>query len=145
MLTFIEKKQHLFLIMCTINPFGISILFPTHVLGVKKLTYNGSMRVLAFNIYYGAMIFGAMIGGPLVDYIRRDIGKVQFEYLHQNMVTNTMEKRYIEISSWRVICFFGFLICFSLFLLMFTYNKEVEKEFEESVEEQEEAEGLSCG
>lgn len=45
------------------------------------------MRILSFNIYYGAMILGGVLGGPIVDYIRRDIGKTQFEYYHTNIVT----------------------------------------------------------
>jgi hypothetical protein len=36
------------------------------------------MRVLAFNIYYGSMILGGILGGPLVDYIRSDVGKIEF-------------------------------------------------------------------
>lgn len=114
-------------------------------MGVKKLTYIGPMRILAFNLYYGAMIFGAMIGGPIVDFIRRDIGKVQFEYLHTNIDNGKMEKRYIEISAWRVICFFGFLVSLFLLLLMISYNKEKEKQFEEEDLNTEEIENLSCG
>lgn len=29
LLTFIESKTHLYLIMCTLSPFGISIIFPS--------------------------------------------------------------------------------------------------------------------
>lgn len=75
-LTFIETKTQLFFIMSTIGPFGISLIFPGQVLGIKKLTTPGPMRVLAFNLFYGAMILGGIIGGPIVDYIRRDIGKI---------------------------------------------------------------------
>jgi len=61
--------------MCTINPFGISIIFPCLVLGIKKLTPSGAVRALAFSIFYAFMVLGALVGGPLVDFIRRDIGK----------------------------------------------------------------------
>lgn len=75
LLTFVENQTHLYIIMCTISPFGVSIIFPCLVLGVKKLTFAGPMRSLAFNIFYASMILGALMGGPIVDFIRRDIGK----------------------------------------------------------------------
>lgn len=61
--------------MCTISPFGISIAYPCSVLGVKKLTHDGPVRALSFSIFYAMMILGALLGGPIVDFIRRDIGK----------------------------------------------------------------------
>lgn len=61
--------------MCTIAPFGVSIIFPSLLLGVKKLTEAGPVRSYAFSIFYGFMVLGALLGGPLVDFIRRDVGK----------------------------------------------------------------------
>ena len=75
LLTFIDNLTQLYLIMCTISPFGISIIFPCLILGVKKLTKNGPVRSLGFSLLYAFMIIGALIGGPIVDFIRRDIGK----------------------------------------------------------------------
>jgi hypothetical protein len=49
------------------------------------------------------MVLGALLGGPIVDFIRRDIGKMQFEYLHTNVETGHSEKRFIEVSAWRTI------------------------------------------
>lgn len=74
-LTFAESLSQLYFIMCSISPFGISIIFPCLVLGVKKLTNDGPFRKLCFSIYYGFMVVGGVLGGPIVDYIRRDIGK----------------------------------------------------------------------
>jgi len=73
-LTFADSLNQLYFIMCTISPFGISIIFPCLVLGIKKLTPSGAVRGLAFSLFYAFMILGALIGGPLVDFIRRDIG-----------------------------------------------------------------------
>lgn len=75
MLTFADSLTQLYLIMCTISPFGISIIFPCLVLGVKKLTDPGALRSLGFSIFYAFMVLGCLLGGPLVDFIRRDIGK----------------------------------------------------------------------
>ena len=61
--------------MCTISPFGISILFPCLVLGVKKLTLKGTFRNLSFYVFYAFMVLGGLLGGPIVDFIRRDVGK----------------------------------------------------------------------
>lgn len=144
MLTFIEDRTHLYILMFTISPFGISIIFPSQLLGVKKLTNPGPMRVLAFNIYYGAMILGGVLGGPIVDYIRRDIGKTQFEYYHTNIITGQQEKRYIEISAWRAICFFGFLMSFFMLLISLSYKSEKEKMFVEEQIDDDERERLSC-
>jgi len=131
LLTFIESYTHLLILMCTISPFGISIIFPSLVLAIKKLSYPGPMRTLAFNIFYAAMVLGAMLGGPIVDFIRRDIGKTQFEYLHTNIETGHIEKRYIEVSAWRMISFFGFITCSCLLVLLCTYKSRVERVFED--------------
>jgi len=68
------------------------------------------------------MVLGALLGGPIVDFIRRDIGKTQFEYLHTNVETGKIEKRYIEVSAWRTISFFGFVLCICMLLILSTYN-----------------------
>jgi MFS family permease len=102
------------------------------------------MRILAFNIYYGAMILGGVLGGPIVDYIRRDIGKTQFEYYHTNILSGQQEKRFIEISAWRAICFFGFLMSLCMLLLALTYKPERERMFEEDPLNESQIEKLSC-
>ena len=75
LLTFVDTISQLYIIMCTISPFGISILFPCLVLGVKKLTFKGPFRNLSFSVFYAFMVFGGLLGGPIVDFIRRDVGK----------------------------------------------------------------------
>jgi MFS family permease len=115
--------------MCTISPFGISIIFPCLVLGVKKLTNTGAIRSLSFSVFYAFMVLGALLGGPIVDFIRRDIGKTQFEYFHTNVETGKIEKRYLEVSAWRTICFFGFLLNFAMLILLATYRRETELKF----------------
>ena len=74
-LTFAESLPQLYIVMCSISPFGISIIFPCLVLGVKKLTHEGPFRKQCFSIYFGFMVIGGVLGGPIVDFIRRDIGK----------------------------------------------------------------------
>ena len=112
--------------MATISPFGISIVFPCLILGVKKLTKDGPVRSLGFSILYAFMILGALVGGPIVDFIRINIGKTQFEYLHTNVETGTIEKRYIEVSAWRTISFFGFLLNGSMLILLAFYKRSAE-------------------
>lgn len=121
-LTFADNLTQLYIIMCTISPFGISIIYPCLVLGVKKLSFEGPNRSMVFSIFYAFMILGAMMGGPIVDFIRRDIGKTQFEYLHTNVETGKIEKRYIEVSAWRTIAFFGFIINCAMLILLCTYK-----------------------
>ena len=55
--------------MLTVIPMGISIVFPSLMLGVKRLTKEDA-RPIGFNIFYGAMVLGAIFGGPIVDLIR---------------------------------------------------------------------------
>jgi MFS family permease len=74
-LTFADSLSQLYFVMCSISPFGISIIFPCLVLGVKRLSGDGPFRKLCFSIYFGFMVIGGVLGGPIVDYIRRDIGK----------------------------------------------------------------------
>lgn len=115
--------------MSTISPFGISIIFPCTILGVKKLTKDGPHRKLSFSIFYAFMVTGALLGGPIVDFIRRDVGKTQFEYLHTNVETGKIEKRYIEISAWRTICFVGFVLGFIFLIVLSTYSRDTELRF----------------
>lgn len=145
MLTFVSSLTQLYFIMCTISPFGISIIFPCLILGIKKLTDPGPVRSTAFSVFYASMVLGALLGGPIVDFIRRDIGKTQFEYLHTNVETGKIEKRYIEVSAWRAICFFSFILNSVMLVLLCTYNKRVEERFEQRQNsEEEEAEEISC-
>jgi len=130
--------------MCTLNPFGISIVFPGLVLGIKKLTHKGAFRSLSFSVFYAMMILGALVGGPIVDYIRRDIGKTSFEYYHTNVETGKIEKRYMEVSAWRTIAFFGFLINFVMLILLCTYKRRIEEQFQESTVDPEALSKLSC-
>lgn len=115
--------------MCSISPFGISIIFPCLVLGVKKLTHEGPFRKQCFSIYFGFMVIGGVLGGPIVDFIRRDIGKTQIEYLHTNVETGKIEKRYMEVSAWRSIQFFGFLLYLFCLILICTYRTKAEEQF----------------
>jgi hypothetical protein len=57
--------------MLTIFPFGISLICPALILGIKRITLK-SGRDLGFSIFYAAMILGAVFGGPIVDWIRHD-------------------------------------------------------------------------
>jgi uncharacterized membrane protein len=88
------------------------------------------------------MIIGALLGGPIVDFIRRDIGKTQFEYLHTNIYSGKVEKRIMEISAWRTIAFFGFILCFLMVVLLSLYNSKAEETFKEK--EKEDQEKISC-
>jgi hypothetical protein len=91
------------------------------------------------------MILGALIGGPIVDFIRRDIGKTQFEYLHTNVETGIIEKRYIEVSAWRTISFFGFLLNGSMLILLAFYNRSVEDIYADPNVDHEAIARLTCG
>lgn len=68
------------------------------------------------------MVVGGVLGGPIVDFIRRDIGKTQFEYFHTNVETGKIEKRLMEVSAWRSIQFFGFILYNFSILLLCTYR-----------------------
>jgi hypothetical protein len=131
--------------MCTISPFGISIIFPCLVLGVKKLTHTGAVRSLAFSVFYAFMVMGALLGGPIVDFIRRDIGKTQFEYIHTNVETGRIERRYFEVSAWRTICFFGFVLNASMIIINAFYDKKIEDRFQDIPIDHEALARLTCG
>lgn len=82
-LIFIDNKAQLYFIMLTVLPFSISLIFPTLVLSVKRLTLANA-RPLAFSIFFGAMILGAVFGGPIVDWIRHDYKHSSVSYTHTN-------------------------------------------------------------
>jgi hypothetical protein len=109
---------------------------------VKKLTNDGPFRKLCFSIYFGFMVIGGVLGGPIVDYIRRDIGKTQFEYLHTNVETGKIEKRFMEISAWRTIQFFGFMLYNLCIILLCTYSIKTEEQFNTRISVRENR--LSC-
>lgn len=85
-LIFIDNRAQLYFIMLTILPFAISLIFPTLVLAIKRLTLE-SARPLAFSIFFGAMILGAVFGGPIVDWIRHDYKHSSVTYKHENQET----------------------------------------------------------
>ena len=71
LLVFIEYRYQLYIIMTTIAPLAISVVFPALLLAVKKLTFENA-RPFAFSLFYGAMVLGAIFGGPIIDWIRHD-------------------------------------------------------------------------
>lgn len=115
------------------------------VLGVKKLTHTGAVRSLAFSVFYAFMVMGALLGGPIVDFIRRDIGKTQFEYIHTNVETGRIERRYFEVSAWRTICFFGFVLNASMIIINAFYDKKIEDRFQDIPIDHEALARLTCG
>lgn len=128
-LIFAEYRWQLYILMTTIGPLGISILFPVLILGVKKLTKENA-RPQAFSFFYGAMILGAVIGGPIVDLLR--LGKTtRFTYTHMNEETGQEEERTEEFSAWRTIMFFAFVVNVAMIFVLLFYNSRVERQFEE--------------
>lgn len=91
-LIFIDNRAQLYFIMLTILPFAISIIFPILVLAVKRLTKE-SARPLAFSIFFGAMILGAVFGGPIVDWIRHDYKHSSITYTHENQENGKKQDR----------------------------------------------------
>lgn len=118
---FIEYRWQLYFIMTTIAPFGISIIFPALVLAVKKLTFENA-RPLAFSIFFGAMVTGAVFGGPIIDWIRLDFKYTTLHYDHYNPETDQEEDRIIEFSVWRTLSFIGFVLNLILAILMCFYD-----------------------
>lgn len=114
--------------MVTVIPLGISIVFPSLMLGVKRLTREDA-RPIGFNIFFGAMVLGAIFGGPIVDFIRSDYKTTKFTYHHTNIETGRDEQRWQEFSCWRMICFVGFCINVLMLILLIFYNSEKEKQF----------------
>lgn len=118
----------MFVVMVTVLPLGISIVFPSLVLAVKRLTTEAA-RPQSYNIFYAAMILGAVFGGPIVDIIRHDFKQVSFTYTHTNGETGKEEAREQEFSAWRTVCFFGFALNLLMILLLSFYDSEVEQRF----------------
>ena len=124
-LIFTESRWQLYVLMTTIGPLGISILFPVLILGVKKLTKENA-RPQAFSFFYGAMILGAVVRGPIVDLLR--LGKsTRFTYTHTNEETGEHEDRYEEFSAWRTIMFFAFVVNLVMIFVLLCYDTKVEK------------------
>lgn len=101
-LIFIDNRAQLYFIMLTILPFAISLIFPTLVLAIKRLTLE-SARPLAFSIFFGAMILGAVFGGPIVDWIRHDYKHSSVTYKHENQETGKEQEREQEFSAYRIV------------------------------------------
>ena len=78
--------------MLTIFPFAISLIFPTLILAIKKLTKENA-RPLAFSIFFGAMILGAVFAGPIVDWIRHDYKHASVSYSHHHIETDRDQDR----------------------------------------------------
>lgn len=72
--------------MVTLMPLGICLIYPTLLLGVKRLTKENA-RPEAFSFFYGFMIAGAVFAGPIVDWIRHDYKTTSWEYHHTNVET----------------------------------------------------------
>ncbi len=51
----------------------LSIDVPVMTLGIKKCTI-GKQRSLAFSLFYGMLIIGLFLSGPLVDFVRQVVG-----------------------------------------------------------------------
>jgi MFS family permease len=128
LLIFAEYRWQLYLIMTTVTPLGISIIFPALLLGVKKLTFENA-RPIAFSFFFGAMVLGAIVGGPLIDIIRFDYKTTTWHYTHHNPETDQEEERIQEFSAWRTICFIGFVLNILLIILLAFYNKKKEEKF----------------
>ena len=129
-LIFADTRTQLWIVMVTIAPLGISIVFPCLILGVKRLTKE-NIRPTAFSIFYAAMILGAVFGGPIVDWIRHDYKTTSWRYRHTNQETGEEEERYQEFSAWRTICFVGFCLNMLMIFLLCFYWEPQEKVFEE--------------
>lgn len=127
-LIFIDNKAQLYFIMLTILPFSISLIFPALVLAVKRLTRENA-RPLAFSIFFGAMILGAVFGGPIVDWIRHDYKHASVRYTHDNQELGKEEEREQEFSAYRVVQLFGFITYCILTTFLCFYNPEKEKLF----------------
>ena len=82
-LIFAESRLCLQIVMCTLAPLGISIVFPCLILGVKKLT-NEVNRPFGFQLFFAATITGAIFGGPIVDWVRHDYKYTTWHYTHHN-------------------------------------------------------------
>ena len=127
-LLFADTRLQLWLVMVTVLPLGISIIYPVLVLGVKRLCFENA-RPQAFSLFYAAMIIGAIVGGPIVDWIRHDYKQTSFKYQHTNAETGEEEDRYETFSAWRTITFVG--LCLNIFMLIILcfYRRHIEEQF----------------
>lgn len=127
-LIFIDNRAQLYFIMLTILPFAISIIFPILVLAIKRLTRE-SARPLAFSIFFGSMILGAVFAGPVVDWIRHDYKHASITYKHQNNETGNDHDREQEFSAYRIVQLFGFITYLVMLIFVCFYNPEKEAQF----------------
>ena len=82
-LIFADTRLQLWIVMTTVFPLGISIIYPTLLLAVKRLLKENA-RPEGFSFFYGFMILGAVFGGPIVDWIRHDYKTTSWKYHHTN-------------------------------------------------------------
>jgi len=68
------------------------------------------------------MVLGAVLGGPLVDWIRHDYKQTSFTYTHTNEETGQEEEREQDFSAWRMICFFGFMLNIIMIITLCFYD-----------------------
>ena len=125
-LIFADTRLQLWLVMVTVFPLGISIIYPVLVLAVKRLCKENA-RPQAFSIFYAAMILGAIVGGPIVDWIRHDYKQTSWRYRHTNVETGEDEERYETFSAWRTICFVGFCLNILMIIILCFYRQHIEK------------------
>jgi MFS family permease len=129
-LIFADTRLQLWIVMVTVFPLGISIIYPVLLLGVKRLCFENA-RPQAFSLFYAAMIIGAILGGPIVDWIRHDYKRTDWRYTHHNQETGEDEERYESFSAWRTICFVGFCLNIFMIIVLCFYRREVEERFED--------------
>jgi|DEB0MinimDraft_12_1074336.scaffolds.fasta_scaffold41084_2 MFS family permease len=130
-LIFADTRVQLWIVMTTLAPLGISIIFPALVLGVKKLTFENA-RPCAYSLFFGFMVVGAILGGPIVDWIRHDYKYTTWHYTHHNPETDRDEDRIQEFSAWRTITFVGFCLNICLLILLCFYKTIKEEPFKET-------------
>jgi MFS family permease len=100
------------------------------VLAVKKLTFENA-RATAYSFYFGFMVIGAILGGPIVDLIRHDYKTTTWHYTHHNPETDRDEDRVQEFSAWRTIAFVGFSLNLCMIILLCFYRTAKEEPFKE--------------
>ena len=142
LLIFADNKAQLYVIMTTLLAFGGSIIVPSAMVGVKKLTYE-SGRVQGFSYFYGVMIVGVILGGPIVDLIRHGYKFTTFEYTHVNEETGVEETRYQDFSAWRTIMFFGLMLNLIMQISLCFYDSNKEKRFRDPGFDYDEIEDLT--
>ena len=127
-LIFADTRFQLWLIMVTLFPLGISIIYPVLVLGVKRLCKENA-RPQAFSLFYAAMIIGAIVAGPIVDWIRHDYKNTSWKYKHTNVETGEEEDRFENFSAWRTICFVGLCLNILMIIVLCFYRTHIEDQF----------------